>query len=262
MHYTLTAGAPESPVLLHAPHDSRTIPAEVRRRILLDDAGLTAELDRMTDAHTALIAERAAGRAAARPWVFANRLSRLVVDPERFPDDREEMRAVGMGAVYTRTSSGERLRTDDADHEKSLLTSYFEPYAEAMADAVDARLAAAGRVVIIDVHSYPTVRLPYELHTGPRPEVCLGTDARHTPPWLSAVAQQALSAFEIGLNSPFAGTYVPLRHYGTVPAVAALMVEIRRDRYMREHGGPTHEGLGTLVQALTALIDETSTATW
>ncbi|GAB2684263.1 N-formylglutamate amidohydrolase [Nocardia thraciensis] len=262
MHYTLTAGAPESPVLLHVPHGSRTIPAEVRQRILLDDAGLTAELDRMTDAHTALIAERAAEQAAVRPWMFTNQLSRLVVDPERFPDEREEMRAVGMGAVYTRTSSGERLRVADEDNERSLLTSYFEPYAEAVADAVDARLAAVGRALVIDVHSYPTVRLPYELHTGPRPEVCLGTDAIHTPPRLSTIARKTFSAFEIGLNSPFAGTYVPLRHYATDPAVSALMVEIRRDRYMREHGGPPHEGLGTLMRALTALIDEVGTAPW
>jgi hypothetical protein len=113
LNHEVTPGAPDSPVLLHVPHGSRAIPAPVRARILLDDQALGAELDRMTDSHTAVIAERAAAEAAVAPWRFANALSRLVVDPERFPDEREEMRAVGMGAVYTRTSDGRPLRADD-----------------------------------------------------------------------------------------------------------------------------------------------------
>ncbi|MFJ3897853.1 MULTISPECIES: N-formylglutamate amidohydrolase [unclassified Streptomyces] len=258
--FELLPGAAGSPVILHVPHSAREIPADVRADILLDDPALARELDHITDSHTARIAAEAAHACAVTPWRFVNRLSRLVVDPERFPDEREEMLAVGMGAVYTRTTHHADLRPADHDPEP-LLARCFRPYARAMTDAVADRLAATGRAVVIDVHSYPSAPLPYELHgTGPRPAVCLGTDSLHTPPDLLSAAREAFAGCgEIGLDSPFAGTYVPLAFYGKEPAVGALMVEIRRDTYMAEPGGePSAPGVARLAAALAALVDAVS----
>lgn len=257
--FALLPGAAGSPVILHVPHSARAIPPAVRAGIALDDTELARELDHITDAHTAEIAEAAAGLAGVTPWRFVNRLSRLVVDPERFPDEREEMTAVGMGAVYTRTTHRDVLRPAGTDPEP-LLERYFRPYARALTEAVAGRLAATGRAVIVDVHSYPTEPLPYELHgEGPRPPVCLGTDAFHTPPELLAAARTAFEECgETGLDSPFAGTYVPLEFYGRRAEVGALMVEIRRDMYMTEPGGPAGPGLTRLAAALAALVDAVS----
>ncbi|MBM7439785.1 N-formylglutamate amidohydrolase [Streptomyces sp. HB132] len=254
--FTLVPGGAGSPVLLHVPHSSRTVPEQVRGGILLDDEALESELDHITDSHTARLAALASEACAVSPWRFVNGLSRLVVDPERFPDDREEMLAAGMGAVYTRTTRREPLRPPGADPEP-LLDRYFHPYARAMTAAVDERLAATGRAVVIDVHSYPTTALPYELHgTGPRPPICLGTDGFHTPPGLLTLAEAAFARFGgTALNSPFPGTYVPLKHYGTDPRVGALMIEIRRDLYMTEPGGPAGPGLEALASALAQLVD-------
>ncbi|WP_369198488.1 N-formylglutamate amidohydrolase [Streptomyces djakartensis] len=254
--FALLPGAARSPVILHVPHAARAVPAAVRAGIALGDEELARELDHITDAHTDRIAETAAGLAGVTPWRFVNRLSRLVVDPERFPDEREEMLAAGMGAVYTRTTHGEPLRPADADT-GPLVERYFLPYARAMTRAVADRLAATGRAVIIDVHSYPSRPLPYELHgEGPRPPVCLGTDSFHTPAALLDAARQAFG--ETGLDTPFSGTYVPLEFYGTRPEVSALMVEIRRDTYMSEPGGPAGPGLERLAGALARLTDAVS----
>ncbi|MHA5047668.1 N-formylglutamate amidohydrolase [Streptomyces sp. SD15] len=257
--FELLPGADDSPVILHVPHSARRIPAPVRDGIVLDDAALERELDHITDAHTVELAGAAARAAGVTPWRFVNRLSRLVVDPERFPDEREEMLAVGMGAVYTRTTHRAPLRPADADP-KPLIDRYFHPYAQAMTAAVADRLAVAGRAVIVDVHSYPTARLPYELHgDGPRPPVCLGTDAFHTPPGLVAVAEKAFTDLGgVGIDSPFSGAYVPLRFHGEDTRVTALMVEIRRDTYMSEPGGPAGPGLARVGAALASLVDAVS----
>jgi len=235
-------------VVLHVPHASRRIGA-ARAGLLLDDAALEAELDSMTDAYT----ERIAAEAGSGAWRFINRYSRLVVDPERFPDEREEMLAAGMGAVYTRTSLGEPLRADDPVTAETLLSGHFRPYAQAFSDLVDARLSVLDRVVIVDVHSYPSRPLPYELHgDGPRPAVCIGTDPFHTPPSLVAAAERAFGA--IGLNTPFAGCYVPSKHYRQDPRVQAVMVELRRDTYMVEPAGPLTSGLATVTRALASFL--------
>jgi N-formylglutamate amidohydrolase len=254
--FAFLPGAVDSPVILHVPHSSREIPAPVRDGIVLDDEALEREADHITDAHTAELAAAAARAAGVTPWRFLNLLSRLVIDPERFPDEREEMLAVGMGAVYTRTTHRSRLRPADADPQP-LIDRYFHPYARAMTEAVADRLAVTGRAVIIDVHSYPTAPLPYELHgDGPRPPICLGTDAFHTPPELVALAEEAFAGIGgVGVDSPFSAAYVPLRYYGKEPGVAAVMVEIRRDTYMTEPGGPTGAGFSRVAAALAALVD-------
>ncbi|WP_055490909.1 N-formylglutamate amidohydrolase [Streptomyces sp. TP-A0356] len=257
--FELLPGADDSPVLLHVPHSARRIPPAAREGILLDDPALARELDHITDAHTAELAELAAEAATVTPWRFVNRLSRLVVDPERFPDEREEMAAVGMGAVYTRTTHRRPLRPDDTDP-RPLLGRYFHPYARAMTAAVADRLAATGRAVVIDVHSYPTARLPYELHgDGPRPPICLGTDPVHTPPELLASAREAFAGFGgTEVDSPFSGSYVPLEFHGRQPRVTALMVEIRRDTYMTEPGGAAGPGLNRLASSLATLVEAVS----
>jgi N-formylglutamate deformylase len=256
--FAIVPGDPGSPWILHVPHASTRIPAAVRARIVLDDAALAAELAAMTDAHTDLLADRTRELVAGgRPWALVNGLSRLVVDPERFPDEREVMNDVGMGAVYTRTSARAPLRADDPGHRAELIATYFEPYARALADLVDDRLAATGRAVILDVHSFPRDPLPYELYPDDeRPVVCLGADDRHTPPALLAAAREAFSAVSsVAIDQPFRGTYVPLRHYGRDDRVASIMLEVRRDAYLRPDGGPDETAIERLAAASAALVD-------
>ena len=250
-------GDPASPVLLHVPHAGTAVPAWVRARLLLDEPELAAELAALTDHRTDEIAVAAAARAAVRPWVLVNPVSRFVVDVERFPDEREEMAAVGMAAVYLRGTRGQPLRAADPAHTEALLAAFYRPWAAAVQELVEQRLRAAGRAVLLDVHSYPSRALPYELHAeGPRPAVCLGVDPVHTPPWLLDAARRAFTPLgAVGVDSPFRGTYVPLDRHGRDRRVSSIMVELRRDTYLVEPDGPPTSGLAAAVEALARLVD-------
>src|SRR5450759_1462457 len=120
--FEVVPGDPTSPYIVHVPHSSTRIPDDVRARLLLDDDALAEELRLMTDARTEELAILAATQVTPRPWLFVNRLSRLVVDPERLPNEHEEMYDVGMGAVYTRTYGGLILRDADERATHALLT--------------------------------------------------------------------------------------------------------------------------------------------
>jgi N-formylglutamate deformylase len=231
-------GGQRSQVLLHVPHAGTQVPEWTRPHLLLDDAALAAEIAALTDHRTDELALAAAALATVRPWVIVNPVSRFVVDVERFPDEREEMATVGMGAVYTHGTRGQPIRAADAAHADALLAAYFRPWGCAVARLVD-----EGVAVLLDVHSYPTQPLPYELSRGrPRPQVCLGTDRTHTPSWMVEAAREAFGGFEVGLDSPFSGAYVPAER-----TVSAIMIEIRRDVHAAREEA--------LVGALAGLVD-------
>ena len=132
-----------------------------------------------------------------------------------------------------------------------------------MQELVEQRLRAAGRAVLLDVHSYPSRALPYELHAdGPRPAVCLGVDPVHTPPWLLAAARRAFAPLgPVGVDSPFRGTYVPLAQHGRDRRVSSIMVELRRDTYLVEPDGPPTAGLAAAAAALARLVDAAGRST-
>lgn len=214
-------------VLVHVPHSSPRIPTSVRNDLAVDDRTLSREVAAMTDWLTAPLALAAVSELPVTTWI--NPWSRLVVDPERFPDEREQMTAVGMGAVYLTRHDGGTLRLPDPARDEELIRTYYSPYAQRMSDLV------TDNTVIVDLHSFPSMPLPYELAANgerDRPPLCVGTDAFHTPAWLTNLVCETWSNHfdgDIGIDTPFSGTYVPLNRYGTDSNVYSIMIEIRRD---------------------------------
>jgi N-formylglutamate amidohydrolase len=102
-------------------------------------------------------------------------------------------------------------------------------YTTSMEHLVDRAIARNGRALIIDLHSYPLAPHHYENPTRRRPEICIGAD-HHTPDALLTAALNAFSpGYDTAINEPYAGTYVPGRHYQGDTPVASIMIEIRRD---------------------------------
>ena len=223
-----------------------------RGGILLDDDALAAELLRLTDLHT--------DRLFA--WIrdlggtlFVNRVSRLVVDPERFPDDASEpMARVGQGAVYTRTADGDAAPGRSTRRARSrLMARWYEPYHAALEGLVARTLDAFGTCLLLDAHSFATVPLTSEPDQDPdRPDVCIGTDPFHTPrPLVTAFAVALVDeGFRVAVDRPFSGSLVPLRWYGTDSRVTSIMLEVRRGSYMDEGTGELLPGFDVVSRRL------------
>lgn len=247
-------GDATSNVIVHVPHAGLIFPGEERSSFLLTDRAREVEALLMADTATDTLARITQELSAVKPWVFINRLSRLVVDPERFTDETEEMNSVGMGFAYERTSDRQPLRALTDSARGRLLETYFDPYTRRLSELVKGVLANCGTVVIVDLHSFAVDALGYELHKeAERPAVCIGTDPFHTSTELTQLAVDSFGKLgSTALNEPFAGTYVPLFAYGKDPRVQSVMLEIRKDTY--GFGDETSDAFAGTVKAIAGFV--------
>jgi N-formylglutamate deformylase len=225
-------------ILLHIPHASTVIPSEWRSVFLLGDELLKEELITMTDAFTDELFDL-----GSKTDRLEFPVSRLLVDPERFPEDADEpMSSNGMGAVYTKTHDGRPLKHDN--QRAKLMEEYYFPHHTKLEDWVQFQLDYSGRCLIIDCHSYPSMPISCDLNQEPnRSDICLGTTEPHTPADLVATSIRAFESFgySVAVDTPYAGTIVPLRFFGTESRVSSMMIEVNRKLYMDELTGLKNE---------------------
>jgi predicted N-formylglutamate amidohydrolase len=198
-------------------HASNAVPAE------LGDLGLgAADLQRHIawDIGAAGVTELVAKRFDA-PAVLCG-TSRLVVDCNRYPDDPTAIPEVSDG---TRIPANESL---PAEIRNARVRRYFDPYHAAIAEAIEAALAAGRRPVILAIHS-----MTPEMGGRFRPwqiTVSSGADRRLADPMLAALRRVA--GIAVGDNQPYA--LDPAEDY-SVPVHAVrrgllhLQIEFRQD---------------------------------
>ena len=213
---------PAETIILHIPHASTALPNDVE--FLLGNEALAYEVDAMTDHYTDLLFYLPGAQRCVFP------VSRLVVDPERFIEDA--MEEVGMGVVYTHTSAGKRLRQISSTQRQHLIDQYYHPHHQQLTAMACDVLNTHDRCLIIDCHSFPAEPLDYETDQY-RPDICIGTDAFHTLPSLEIYLSDAFEelGYSVAINSPFAGSLVPLDYYQKDQRVKSVMIELNRGLY-------------------------------
>jgi len=247
------------PLLVHIPHSSTYIPPEMKNKFLLSDDDLQDELLRMTDSYTDEIFSYVSELGGIS--VVYN-YSRLVLDPGRFRDDKKERMAkkdIGMGVVYTKDSSGRKLREINVNERDLLLQSLYDPYHEIITGEVQELLNYFDGCLIIDGHSFPAIRLPYEKpQITERPQICLGTDAYHTPEDLIEFIQSFFEGLNLTteINSPFKGCYVPAKFLHQDERVKSIMIEINRGLYMDEDTGEKINSFVEIKSIIQRLINQ------
>jgi N-formylglutamate deformylase len=168
------------------------------------------------------------------------------------------MAARGMGAIYTRTSTGEVLRAqpNTADRQ-ALLDRWYWPHHVMLDRMVNDVTARSGVCLIVDCHSFPSVALPYELdQTSDRADICIGTDLFHTPSAVrdSIVAAAQVEGYSTIVDAPFSGALVPHASYRKDRRVLSVMIEVNRRLYMDEDTGLKKQDFEQVSAALGRLI--------
>lgn len=246
-----------NPMILHIPHSSQDVPADLRDQFVVSNDELLTELRRLTDAFTDALFALPGATSIRFP------VSRVVVDPERFPDDAQEpMSKVGMGMIYTRTADGKPLRRPlEASERQTLINRYYTPHHHSLTQAVDEELKRHGQALIIDCHSFPNTPLPFELDQAiPRPDFCIGTDPFHTPGILADLLVACIRdlGYSVKLNSPYAGALVPMAFYQKDRRVSSVLIEVNRRLYMNELTGEKITPFALLQRQILALLSNLS----
>jgi N-formylglutamate amidohydrolase len=226
--------------VFHIPHASKVIPKEYLKHFVLSPKEMNEEILKMTDHYTDQLFEVDA--ITQKTLKFP--VSRLLLDPERFASDSEEvMSKVGMGCVYEKTHNGKQLKHALKIRDE-LISKYYQPHHKRFTNMVDECLKLNSKCLIVDCHSFPKRPLPYELHQElERAEICIGTDEYHTPDWLFDFMNDAFKSagFSVAVNKPFSGSIVPSIYWKKTKEVSSVMIEVRRDTYMNESSGNKSE---------------------
>ncbi len=172
------------------------------------------------------------------------------------------MTGKGMWVCYTHGSDGRKMKTVDADHEREILGRYYDPHHERLAKMSKDRISSFGHCVIVDVHSFPPVPLPYEPdQDSRRPQVCIGADPYHTSGYLKEFSRRFFSdrGYTTAVDRPYSGALTPACIYQKEARLSAVMLELNRSLYMDVESGAKADGFEKLKACLgefLAALDE------
>ncbi len=192
------------------------------------------ELPYMTDWYTDELFINGIGKPLVAP------VSRLLCDVERLKDDmKEEMSVVGMGICYTRAHDLSVLANFKFSHKMDMIRKYYDPYHNALLNYVTESLNEHKCALILDCHSFNSLKYACDQnYYYPRPDICIGTDNRHTPKELVELLTDYFKSqnYTVRENYPYPGTIVPER-YDSNDYVFSIKIDVSRHLYLEEKCG-------------------------
>lgn len=176
------------------------------------------------------------------------RTSRLLIDPNRGPDDPTLIMRLSDGAIIP----GNR-HLDDAERERRMRL-YYAPYHQAIESVIEHCLATGVAPAIVSMHSFTEawkgIRRPWQVG------ILWDRDQRLARPMIEALA--ADNALHVGDNQPYKGTLEGdcLWQHATSRGLLNALVEVRQD-LIAEHAGQVTWGqrLVSILDALRGLPD-------
>lgn len=167
--------------------------------------------------------------------------SRFVADLNRPPDDKPLYPGrFETGFVALKTFWGDEIYCtppgpEEIAHRRELVHA---PYHAKLAELLRSKVARFGGAVLIDAHSVAS--RANMLHGELKDDIFLGDrDGTSNPGWLTDAAERCFKAagFKVVRNDPYKGGYIT-DHYGKMPQVAALQIEMRWGLYLADEQHP------------------------
>ena len=242
-------------LILHIPHASLRFP-DTEGFFISRDA-IQAEALKLTDLYTD---ELFAGE--PNDIVVAADFCRVYCDVERFQDDNlEPMSQFGMGAVYTKTEAGQALRRITPKQKDNILQQFYVPHHQRLTEACNRHLKEQNRCMIVDCHSFPNEAFRTSLQQGNEKfDFNIGTDWYHTPEDLTEASKDYFETlgYNLGIDTPYSGTIVPMSHFRTEKRVSSIMLEVNRRLYLDENFCRTQnfESIKNVVSGFLRLMRE------
>ena len=177
------------------------------------------------------------------PAILSN-FSRLLIDPNRGPDDPTLIMQLSDGAII----EGNAHLTNEERERR--IKGYYQPYHEAIEQLLEACILSQRPPAIVSLHSFTQ-----EWHGSLRPwEAALlwDKDARLVKPLLDCLRKE--TDFSIGDNEPYSGALQgdTMYRHGTRRGLAHALVEIRQDQIRDTEG--QQEWAGRLADILTRIF--------
>lgn len=206
--------------------------------------------------------------------LLAARFPRLYIDPNRTLDDIDESMldapwpgpvnpspktALGFGLI-AREMNGRAVyvRPLDVAEVQHRIATCWQPYHDALWQALDAAHARHGSVWHLNVHSmgdnaYQTLKLPEK----PLADVVLGDlDGTTADEPTMALIETVLRdhGYSVARNDPFKGVEIIRRSGRPAEGRRALQIELKKSRYMDSAALQPNEGFARVQTALDAML--------
>lgn len=228
--------------LLLCDHASNRVPVEI------GDLGLPAgEMERHIayDIGAAAVT-REMSRLMQAPALLHG-YSRLVLDPNRAPDDPTLIPVISDGAIVPAN------RGIDAAARIARIARYHQPYHDAVAGVLAGRKARGVRTAIISLHSFT----PWLRNNRKRPwevGVLWDEDGRMAMPFMAALEADGVV---VGDNEPYSGRNshgFTIEHHAMPAGLPHVLIELRQD-LIADTAGQSHWA-GVLARVLMPLLTD------
>lgn len=172
--------------------------------------------------------------------------SRLLIDPNRGPDDPTLIMKLSDGAVVPGNAN-----IDDAER-RCRIDNFHAPYHGAIRHMIDAALAVGVVPALISIHSFTpswkNKRRPW--HAG----ILWDRDRRLAAPMLAGLA--AMGGIVVGDNEPYSGALEgdTMSVHATARGLAHVLIEIRQDLIGQKSG--VDEWAGRLARVIEPIMND------